>query len=314
MRAEQALELVARLGKKAPELAAWQDEPPQMASDTPGKKGYLHLGFARRGDRSVLLDMERHAPSLVQKALYWDEAMPHMPCVFMISTSGCILQGDRLALDIHVARDACAHVTTQSATKIHTMSHNYAAQLQRISLEENSYLEFLPDPTIPHCGSRFLTETQITLHPTASLLYSEILSSGRKYHSADGGFAFDLYASYIRAQLAGGTDIFSERYALTPRCQPLNNIGIMGPFDVFGNVILLTPPRHRDAVLARITPCYEPQKGIACGASLLPNQGGIIFKALGKEACQVKQAIRSFWQAARETITGAPLAAPFLWR
>ncbi len=52
--------------------------------------GYV---FADRGAKSTLHEMERKVPLLVQKALYWDEEMPFLPCVPMISTSGCVLQG-----------------------------------------------------------------------------------------------------------------------------------------------------------------------------------------------------------------------------
>jgi len=314
MRAAQALNEIARIGREAPELAAYQQEPPQMASGIPGKCGYLRLEFARRGQRSVLAHMERRAPSLVQRALYWDEAMPHMPCVFMISTSGCLLQGDRQALDIHMSAGACGHVTTQAATKIHAMSHNYAAQHQQITLEEESYLELLPDPVIPHSGSRYFSTTQVTIHPTATLLYGEIVTSGRKHHAADGGFNFDLYSSTIGAQASDGAELFSERYLLTPKTQPLNIAGVMGSFSVFGNLILLTPMRHHAAILQRTLPVYDATAGIACGASLLPNQCGLIFKALGDEAHQVKSALRAFWQVAREEITGASLMPAFLWR
>ena len=314
MSAAQALKEIAHIGREAPELAAYQQEPPQMASGSPGKCGYLRLGFVRRRQRSVLAHMERRAPSLVQRALYWDEAMPHMPCVFMISTSGCLLQGDRLGLDIHLSAGACGHVTTQAATKIHAMSHNYAAQRQRITLEEESYLELMPDPVIPHDGSRFFSTTQITIHPTATLLYGEIVTSGRKYHAADGGFNFDLYSSTIDAQTSDGAELFSERYLLTPKTQPLNNAGVMGSFSVFGNLILLTPTRHHAAILQRTLPVYDAAAGIASGASLLPNQCGLIFKALGHEAHQVKSALRAFWQVAREEVTGASLMPAFLWR
>lgn len=126
------------LGINAPELAKYQDEPAQMRSGAVGKSGYLKLRFAKRGQRSVLAEMERRVPSLVQKALYWDEEMPELPCVTMISTAGCILQGDRLATDVHVEAGACAHVTTQSATKVHMMNANYASQIQHFTVEEGA--------------------------------------------------------------------------------------------------------------------------------------------------------------------------------
>ena len=213
------------LGTDAPELAQYQDEPPQMQSGVAGKSGYLRLGFEKRADRSVLADMERRVPSLVQRALYWDEEMPQLPCVTMISTSGCVLQGDRLATDVNVGVGACGHVTTQSATKVHSMNANYASQIQHLRVEEDGYLEFMPDPLIPHRDARFITDTQIKIHPSATAIYCEILMSGRKYHHVDERFGFDVYSSRVSAENLEGKELFVEKYVLEPKKESLDAIG-----------------------------------------------------------------------------------------
>ncbi|EEQ11216.1 Urease accessory protein ureD [Yersinia mollaretii ATCC 43969] len=302
------------LGINAPELAKYQDEPAQMRSGAVGKSGYLKLRFAKRGQRSVLAEMERRVPSLVQKALYWDEEMPELPCVTMISTAGCILQGDRLATDVHVEAGACAHVTTQSATKVHMMNANYASQIQHFTVEEGGYLEFMPDPLIPHRNSRFITETTINIHPTATAIYSEVLMSGRKYHHAEERFGFDVYSSRVAAQDLAGKELFVEKYILQPKSESLDAIGVMQTFDAFGNVILLTPKEHHDRILARVPARFDINGGIASGATRLPNDCGLVFKALGIDSGGVKAEIRQFWKIAREEILGITLPEKFLWR
>ena len=118
---------LAAIGR-APELAAYQDEPRQMRSAVVGKSGALRLGFERRGARTALVTMERQVPLLVQRPLYWDRSLPGMACVTIIHTSGSVLQGDRFQVRIDVGPGAQAYVTTQAATKIHEMDANYAAQ------------------------------------------------------------------------------------------------------------------------------------------------------------------------------------------
>jgi urease accessory protein len=175
----------------APELAPYRDEPRQMPSGAPGKHGLLELAFERRDGRSVLAHLHRQAPLLAQQALYWDEHLPGLPCVYVITTSGCVLQGDRLDISLTVGTDAIAHVTTQSATKVHQMDANFAAQSQRLVLADNAYLELLPGPVIPHRHSRFITCTQATVAETATLLSAEILQPGRKHHGV--GELFEFY-------------------------------------------------------------------------------------------------------------------------
>ena len=129
-----------------PELIPFQDEPKQLPSGSPGKVAHLRLGFERRGDRSILAELYRRAPLIVHRAIYWDEELPEMPCVFIISNAGGILQGDRNTISIEVGAHAQAHITTQSATKIHEMDANYASQIQEIVLHDGAYLEYLPIP------------------------------------------------------------------------------------------------------------------------------------------------------------------------
>ncbi len=51
--------------------------------------------------------------------------------------------------------------------------------------------------------------------------------------------------------------------------------------------------------------------GIASGATRLPNDCGLVFKALGIDSAGVKAEIRQFWKIAREEILGVTLPEQF---
>ena len=78
------------LGASMPEFASFQDEPPQMSSGTVGKTGFLRLGFEHRSGKTILANLERRAPYMVQRALHCDEQMPGLAYVFLITTTGCL--------------------------------------------------------------------------------------------------------------------------------------------------------------------------------------------------------------------------------
>jgi urease accessory protein len=297
----------------APELACYQDEPRQMPSGAPGKHGVLELSFAHRGDRSVLTHLHRRAPLLVQQALYWDEHLPELPCVYIITTSGCVLQGDRLDISIAVGPGAMAHVTTQAATKIHGMDANFAAQSQRLSLAEHAYLELLPGPTIPHRHSRFITHTHATVAESATLLSVEILQPGRKHHGRGETFEYDLYSSTLTANRPDGTSLFTEKLIAEPWRHPVRQAGVMGKFDVFANVTLVTPQRHADKIFEQVVPGVDTSADCVAGASRLPNDAGLAYKVLGRETEPVKAMVRAFWQLVRREVTGAPIPAARPW-
>jgi urease accessory protein len=298
----------------APELAPYQDEPPQLPTGSPGKVAHLRLGFERRGERSILADLFRRAPLIVHRAIYWDEEMPDLPCAFIISNSGGVLQGDRNTISIEVGPDAQAHVTTQSATKIHEMDTNYASQLQEIALHDNAYLEYLPDPIIPHRHTRFLTHTRIAIAPTATLLYSEVLMAGRKYYADGELYEYDLFSSTLRAERPEGGELFTEKFVVRPRQHPVRRAGVMGEFDVFGNVILLTPRRHADRIFEQVPAVVNTAEKWAAGASRLPNDAGLIYKVVGMETAQVRAKVREFWSVVRPVVVGACVPREFAWR
>lgn len=302
------------LGASAPELAAFQDEPPQMRSGTAGKTGFLRIGFEHRGNRTILSNIDRRAPYMVQRALYCDEEMPGLACVFLINTTGCVVQGDRLALDIMVGPCAQAHVTTQSATKIHTMDANYAAQTQTITLADDAYLEFLPDPLIPHRQSRFVSDTRISIAPTATILFSEIIQPGRRHHRPDECFGATVMSISTAAARPCGRTLFIEKLGIEPERYPMRQTGVMDSFDVFGNVVLCTPKENTDRIFERVEADMDPARGLAFGACRLPNDAGLIYKVLGRETLQVKAKVREFWGVVREEVIGAGLPPPFLWR
>jgi urease accessory protein len=298
----------------APELAPYQDEPAQLPTGSPGKVAHLRLGFERRGQRSILADLFRRAPLLVHRALYWDEELPDMPCVFIVSNAGGILQGDRNTISIEVGAGARAHVTTQSATKIHEMDANYASQLQEIVLHDNAYLEYLPDPLIPHRGTRFLTHTRIAIAPTATLLYAEILMAGRKYYAGGELYEYELFSSTVRAERPEGEELFTEKYVIRPRQQSVRRVGVMGEFDVFGNALLLTPKRHADRIFEQMPAVVNAAENWAAGASRLPNDAGLIYKVVGMETAPVRARLREFWSVVRPEVVGARVPREFAWR
>jgi len=297
----------------ARELSAYQDEPAQLPSGSFGKDAALRLGFEPRPGRTVLSKLYRRAPLIVQQALYWDEEMPGLPCVSIISNAGGILQGDRYAIEVELAPHAQAYLTTQSATRIHEMDANYATQTQELVLGEGAYLEYIPHPIIPHKHSRFVQRTNISIDPSATAIYSEVLMPGRKHYGVGELFLYDLFSSTIHAERPDGTSLFSEKFVLEPRHSSLSRLGAMGAFHVYGNVVLLTPKVHADRLFEAVEPCFDGEAELAKGVSRLPYDAGLLFKVLGVETAPVRDAIRQFWSLARQEVVGARVPDNFLW-
>jgi urease accessory protein len=178
-------------------------------------------------------------------------------------------------------------------------------------LDDGAYLEFLPDPLIPHRNARYASDTRITIAKSASLLYSEIVQPGRKHHHPDECFGATVLSLSTAAARPGGGNLFTEKLLIEPSRNPLRQTGVMDSFDVFGNVILCTPPDIAERIHERVDADVELVDGVACGSCRLPNDAGLIYKVLGRETAQVKAKARVQGGAPRDHRRGN---SPPFWR
>lgn len=298
-----------------PEMSPYLEEPKAMYVGAPGKHGYLRLGFEidPRG-KCIMRDLDRRAPLIVQQELYFDEKMPEMPCVYILSSGGPNVDGDRYQQDITVRKNAFAFISTGAATKLAEMRYNYSGLVQNIVLEEGAYLEFLPEPVIPCRHTRFVSDTRIQADPSATVFYSEIFMGGRKYYKEGELFAYDVLSVCTHGERKDGEPLFREKFVIRPQKQSPRALGIMDTYDVFANVIVMTPKDHADAIYQQTEAFIDRERELAAGITHLPNECGLLYKVLGMEPGPVKKLVREFCSLVRQEVKGRPLPEEFPWR
>ncbi len=160
------------------EFSVYDKKVDQLNVGKTGKVGFLRIKLEKdsKKNKTVVTDQYSQIPLYTQKALYYDEFIPNMANLFIMSPSGGILQGDRYRMDITLTNQAVCHITTQGATRIYKMNSNYATQLINITVSKNSYLEFIPDQLIPYQKSRYYQKVELNIEDSATLVYSEILT------------------------------------------------------------------------------------------------------------------------------------------
>lgn len=299
----------------APEMAPYLEEPKAMYVGAPGKHGYLRMRFELDSSgKCVMRDLERRAPLIVQQELYFDEEMPELPCVYILSSGGPNVDGDRYRQDIEMEEGAFAFISTGAATKLAEMRYNYSGLVQNIVLKKKAYLEFMPEPVIPCRHTRFIADTNIVIAEDAALFYSEIYTGGRKYYGEGESFAYDVLSVCTHAQRPDGTPLFREKFIISPDLFSPQTLGVMNGFDVFANVVVAAPKEDADAVYAQIRPGCDAEKGIAVGITHLPNNAGLLYKVLGKETGPVKKQVREFCSVVRQQVKGRKVPPEFVWR
>lgn len=300
---------------KAREMAPYLTEPKAMYVGAPGKHGYLRMGFELdpRG-KCILRDLDRRVPLIVQQELYFDEEMPEMPCVYILSSGGPNVDGDRYQQDIYLKKDAFAWVSTGAATKLAEMRYNYSGLIQNITLDEGAYLEFMPEPVIPCRKTRFISDTNIIIHDTATLFYSEIFMAGRKYYGEGELYEYDILSVCSHAARPDGRRLFREKFVIDPHIENPRTLGVMGKFDVFANVIVVTPKESADKIYAQTQAFFDKERNLAAGITHLPNDAGLLYKVIGMEPDPVRKMVREFCSTVRQAVKGKKVPDEFPWR
>lgn len=88
--------------------------------------------------------------------------------------------GDRVDTLVTVKPGASLVLSTPAASRVYqTRSGMPASNHQQFRVGENSALEWIPEPFIPHAGASYVQTTNINLHASSSLLFFEWLAPGR---------------------------------------------------------------------------------------------------------------------------------------
>jgi urease accessory protein len=266
-----------------------------------GKRGVLSLRLALDG-RTVVKEQYSQVPLLAQKAMYLEESLPAMAYMYIISPSGGVLQGDTYRIEIALEKGAQAHFTTQGATRVYRMDRGFAAQFVSISADSGAYVEYMPDQIIPYAGSRFYQKTSLSVHPEATVVYSEVITPGRT--AMGESFQYDVCYLKVDARDHQGLQRFSDAAVLEPKKRDVREFGALDR-DVVGTVYVMCPARLARQICKEANSALE-KAGILGGASVLPREMGMAARMLGDSAGELREAAYEIAAVTRKLVLGAP--------
>jgi urease accessory protein len=98
----------------------------------------------------------------------------------LVTTSGGLVAGDRLRIDLRVGPGAIAHVATSAAEKIYRSTGATTQIAQSVSVGEGAWLEYLPHETILFDGAKVRRRTVADVALGGGFLGGNILVFGRR--------------------------------------------------------------------------------------------------------------------------------------
>ncbi|MDE1725980.1 MAG: urease accessory protein UreD [Thaumarchaeota archaeon] len=249
----------------------------------PGQNGTIKIEIrSDENSKTYIKSLMSKAPFLIQKAIYPDSGYPQFAHIYMMSSSGGILQGDEQRIDIIMDSNSAARITNQSATKIYKMEGGYASQYINIRVKEGSYMEFVPHQIIPFKSSRFYQEVNLEVDENAVLVYSEIISAGR----IASGEKYDFDLCFLRTSAHRKDQVlFTDVMSLNHKDKP-NLESVFGGKSIFSTVYIIGSSIATEKIVDEINLATK-NTSLLASCSSLPYDCGIIVRMLADSASEI---------------------------
>ncbi|MEV6164779.1 urease accessory protein UreD [Streptomyces sp. NPDC052052] len=293
-----------------PDVAGLASVPDTLAAGSPAKVGILDLGFEVRAGRTELVERYQKTPLQIMRPLWIDPAMPGMSYVYLMATGGGIAQADRYRMDFRCGPGTEVHLTTQAATKIFRMEHDYASQRVQLTAHEDAYVEYLPDPLIPFRDSRFYQRTEVTVASGATVVIGDTVTAGRLARGER--HAYRVLATDLRIARPDGTLLAIDTLRLTSGAAGPGHAGV-GPGVFAGHdhvaSLFVVSDRLPAGEIADTLHDALAGLGVLYGVSVLPRDCGAWVRLLGDSPVRVAAAHDAARSCVHLLLTGHPAPA-----
>jgi urease accessory protein len=269
--------------------------------------GAARLVFTRRADgRSALADLYQRTPCRV--LFPGGETVPE---AVLVTTSGGLTGGDRLALEVALLPGAQAVVTSQAAEKHYrALSAVPTRQTQHLSVAEGAQLEFLPQEAILFNRARLHRATDVFLSSGSRFLAVDCLFFGRTAHAErfDTGELRDRWQIFLDGRLlwADGLRLVEDCAGLLAARHGFDGATALGSLMLYG----LPSEDSRDALRAVLALCLRDSPTVRAGVTMLGPL--VLARLLGPDAAAVRSVLMALAAAARGLL-GQPARLPRVW-
>ncbi len=292
------------MATSASDLTASADAAPARAA-TP-VDGRLVLRVAREAGVDRIADLFMHDPLRV---MFPRPAAGDPLQAVLATTSGGLVGGDRLTLDIAVGESAALQLVGQAAEKVYRSLGPDTRVAMRLDAGEGALLELLPQGTILFDGARLRRSVAVEAAAGARVLIGEILTFGRiaAGERLRGGLLRDRWELRRAGRL-----VWADALALDGDiAAAIDAPAGFGGATALGTVVHLGPDGERSLELARAL-LDRDASGVRSGASLV--RGVLVARFLSADGAALRAAFGAFWRGFRARACGLPERLPTIWQ
>ncbi len=262
--------------------------------------GAAGIGFASRDGATRLAGLYQRDPLRV---LFPHPAAGDITSAVLVTTSGGLTGGDRLDIRVGAGSGSAGMVLGQAAEKLYRSAGGDTVIDVVLSIDDDAWLEWLPQETILFDGARLRRKTRINLAPGARLMAAEFLVFGRRAYgeTLSTGLIRDGWEVYRDGKLAWADALHLEGDLAEVLDHP-------ACFDGARACATLVWSGEEQTELARE---LLDETGVRCAATSV--NGLTIVRWLGPDAAALRWSFGNFWAAFRAAVAGLPGRLPRLW-
>lgn len=264
----------------------------------------LQLELQSLDGRTRLARSEHVGPLRVQRPFYPNG--PEQAHIYLLHPPGGLVAGDQLGIDINLATNAKALVTTPSAGKIYNnITPRAQTQQVRLSVANDACLEWLPQETIVFSGAKARLDTEVHLSGDSHFIGWEIVCLGRP----QGGYGFD--SGWLKQRFAvyrDGIPVWIEQNTLHAESALLRQRAGLHSHCVYATLVLAGAAFDTLELTVAASQLHRDDL-----ISSTRKNGITLVRYLGSCTERAKQILAHYWGTASATAHGQAQAIPRIW-
>jgi urease accessory protein len=208
--------------------------------------------------------------------------------VQIVNPTAGILAGDRLVSDIGVDAGASLLVTTPSASRVFQMKSGEAECRQHFSVAAEGWLDVMPEPLVPHRGSRYRQVTSVEVASGGALFFVDQLMPGRVAHGET--WSWDRLCLEIEVRFDGELILRERLDQRGDDLRALAELAGSGPAACFANAVLIADAGAGEPAWRSVVAALHGE-GLWVGVSTL-RKGGWSIKLVATGSVRLRGALR----------------------
>ena len=268
--------------------------------------GRGEIGFSCQDGYTKLSHLYQHDPVRV---LFPDVPSDEVKQGIVVTTSGGLVGGDSISLDLTFDERTSAMVMAQAAEKIYGSHKDNCSIEVDLKAETLAWAEYLPQETILFDGARLNRTTRIEAEVGAKILAGEYLVFGRRGsgESFSSGYLRDAWEVRRENKLIWADTLLLENNV----SEILNHPACLDDAAAAATVVFIGD--DAETYLREARAILEDNCGtIRAGVSAV--NGILVARLIGKDTLNLRYALGGFWQHLRHTVGLLPMSMPRLWQ